>query len=73
MNVLTSDQILEWISIKTVDILEEMRKALQDETWDRLRGAADVLEELRHYILIETNPHNREDIEEFKRSLYDKG
>jgi len=65
---MTIDDILNWIAIKNVQTLDKMKIYTSNEIWERSRGAHDVLEELRHYILIKTNPHNREDIKKVQDS-----
>lgn len=62
-----------WISKKSVKLFQAMQdNATNDAKWLELKGAYDLLEELRHYILMETNPHKREDIEEYKRKRDEK-
>jgi hypothetical protein len=57
-----------WISKKSVKLFQAMQdNATSDAKWLELKGAYDLLEELRHYILMETNPHKREDIERHKK------
>jgi len=57
------ENIQKWIALKHLELFNKMRKSVDnDERWGRLRGAYDVLEQLHNYILLNTNPHNREDI-----------
>ncbi len=64
MEKMTSDDVLEWIAKKNVEMAIDMLDC-SNEQWKRHKGACDALKELRHYILIKTNPHNREDIKRF--------
>lgn len=59
------DEILGWIATKQVIHLERLHEQdfiIDDEKWNMMKGSYDVLEELMRFILMKTNPHNREDI-----------
>ena len=60
------DDILTWISRKNVELFQSMQdNVTNDEKWNQLKGAHDILDSLRHHILTVTNPHNREDIKKY--------
>lgn len=57
---MTTDEVLEWIAIRSANIAFVFAT---DRAWNPvLNGQLTILEELRHHILMKTNPHNREDI-----------
>lgn len=65
---MTLDDVLYWIASKNVQTFQNMQDTVTDDKqWDRNKGAYDVMKELEHYILIKTNPHNREDITKFNK------
>lgn len=60
---MTIDDVLEWIAQKNAEIFCDMHNnGRNDENWERKKAAFNILEKLRHHILMKTNPHNREDI-----------
>jgi hypothetical protein len=63
---MTTDDVLEWIAIKTFEMhthltnMTAFEKA--NEEREKIAWKLDILEELRLHILAKTNPHNREDL-----------
>lgn len=69
---MTIDDVLEWIAIKNVEMSNEMLNNISnDENWNRLMGASNILCSLRFHILMKTNPHNREDIARANKAQQD--
>lgn len=62
---MSADDILKWIAIKSVDIGEILMKEKDRSLRIDAIARKEILEELRRYILMKTNPHNREDIRRF--------
>jgi len=62
MEKMTTDDVLDWIAKKTADVALELNNPSQMFLHEARLGALGVMEELKHHILMKTNPHNREDI-----------
>lgn len=64
---MTIDDVLDWIAGKNAEIAMELKDNLAPAACtlrniDVYSQKFDLLEELRHLILMRTNPYNREDI-----------
>ena len=69
MEKMTIDDVLDWIAKESGDTAMRMiditKKCDRNSEWDNANGAYEVLQKLRHHILMKTNPHNREDIKRY--------
>lgn len=61
---MTTDDVLEWIAIKSAEIAFKISKCEITPFSEKIEGHGmlNILQDLRFYILMKTNPHNREDI-----------
>lgn len=66
---MTIDDVLEWIAKKQARNALRMINLTPFEKANDVMGQliieTDILNELRNYILMKTNPHNREDIKRY--------
>jgi hypothetical protein len=62
---MTIDDVLKYIALRNVEIAISMSKTIEYEIRLRLYGEYTALKNLEHHIIMETNPHNREDIRKF--------
>jgi hypothetical protein len=68
---MTIDDVLGWIEKRIAQIA--LNIGGQYMTWtDSIKAKLQILEELRHHILMKTNPHNREDIKKFNKKFKDE-
>lgn len=63
---MTIDDVMKHISHLKVRCWQAMQdNVTNDDKWHEYRGGYAILEEIAHYILLKTNPHNRSDIKKF--------
>lgn len=60
------DLIKNWIAKRQVEHFLTAAKGCEIDDFHKIVGAHNILEELRKWILIQENLHNREDIKKLK-------